>query len=140
MNHGYLLIIDEADKLISKYTQKKMEILRGIFDQSDVGMVIAGEPRLEAQIKSYLTRFANRVDFYASLKGLTDKDVERYLSGYEIEPDALNELVSRACNNQTGCFRLLDRTLNNVFRIVNESNQSSITLKMISQASNMMML
>ena len=140
VNHGYLLIIDEADKLISKYTQKKMEILRGIFDQSDVGMVIAGEPRLEAQIKSYLTRFANRVDFYASLKGLTDKDVERYLSGYEIEPDALNELVSRACNNQTGCFRLLDRTLNNVFRIVNESNQSSITLKMISQASNMMML
>ena len=102
--------------------------------------MIAGEPRLEAQIKSYLTRFANRVDFYASLKGLTDKDVERYLSGYEIEPDALNELVSRACNNQTGCFRLLDRTLNNVFRIVNESNQSSITLKMISQASNMMML
>ena len=140
VNHGYLLIIDEADKLISKYTQKKMEILRGIFDQSDVGMVIAGEPRLEAQIKSYLTRFANRVDFYASLKGLTDKDVERYLSGYKIEADALNELVSRACNNQTGCFRLLDRTLNNVFRIVNESNQSSITLKMISQASNMMML
>ena len=71
---------------------------------------------------------------------VTDKDVERYLSGYEIEPDALNELVSRACNNQTGCFRLLDRTLNNVFRIVNESNQSIITLKMISQASNMMML
>ena len=27
-NKGYLLIIDEADKLVSKYTQKKMEILR----------------------------------------------------------------------------------------------------------------
>ena len=36
-NKGYLLIIDEADKLVSKYTQKKMEILRAIFDQSDVG-------------------------------------------------------------------------------------------------------
>jgi hypothetical protein len=33
--------------------QKKMEILRAIFDQSDVGIVIAGEPKLEAQIKSY---------------------------------------------------------------------------------------
>lgn len=33
VNQGYLLIIDEADKLINKYTQKKMEILRGIFDQ-----------------------------------------------------------------------------------------------------------
>jgi len=42
-NEGFLLIIDEADKLINKYTQKKMEILRGIFDQSNVGIVIAGE-------------------------------------------------------------------------------------------------
>jgi hypothetical protein len=140
VNHGYLLIIDEADKLISKYTQKKMEILRGIFDQSDVGMVIAGEPKLEAQIKSYLTRFANRVDFYACLKGLTPQEVEKYLSGYNIEPDAMNELISRACNHQTGCFRLLDRTLNNVIRIMNESGQEVITLKVIAQASNMMML
>lgn len=140
VNHGYLLIIDESDKLISKYTQKKMEILRGIFDQSDVGIVIAGEPKLEAQIKSYLTRFANRVDFYASLKGLTAQEVEKYLSGYIIEPDAMNELISRACNNQTGCFRLLDRTLNNVIRIMNESEQEVITLKVIAQASNMMML
>lgn len=68
-NKGYLLIIDEADKLVSKYTQKKMEILRAIFDQSDVGLVIAGEPKLEAQIKTYLARMANRVDFYVSLKG-----------------------------------------------------------------------
>lgn len=140
VNHGYLLIIDEADKLISKYTQKKMEILRAIFDQSDVGMVIAGEPKLESQIKSYLTRFANRVDFYASLKGLNTQEVENYLKGYRIEQDAMSELVSRACNNQTGCFRLLDRTLNNVIRIMNESGQDIITLKVIAQASNMMML
>lgn len=31
-----------------------MEILRGIYDQADVGLVIAGEPALEAQIKTYL--------------------------------------------------------------------------------------
>ncbi len=140
VNHGYLLIIDEADKLISKYTQKKMEILRGIFDQSDVGLVIAGEPKLEAQIKSYLTRFANRIDFYAALRGLTSQEVEKYLEGYKIEQDALQEMIFRACNNQTGCFRLLDRTLNNVIRIMNESGKDVITLKIIAQASSMMML
>ena len=75
-NKGYLLIIDEADKLVSKYTQKKMEILRAVFDQSDVGLVIAGEPKLEAQIKTYLVRMANRVDFYASLRGLSPSEVE----------------------------------------------------------------
>lgn len=139
-NKGYLIIIDEADKLVSKYTQKKMEILRAIFDQSDVGIVIAGEPKLEAQIKSYLVRMANRVDFYASLRGLTASEVENYLAGYNVEPDALAELKARACNMQTGCFRLLDRTLNNVLRILSETGGDTITLKIIEQASSMMML
>ena len=139
-NRGYLLIIDEADKLVSKYTQKKMEILRAIFDQSDVGLVIAGEPKLEAQIKTYLVRMANRVDFYASLRGLTPSEVEGYLEGFEIEPDALLELKSRACNMQTGCFRLLDRTLSNVKRILADRGEEVVTLKIIEQASSMMML
>ena len=140
INEGYLLIIDEADKLISKYTQKKMEILRAIFDQSDVGMVIAGEPKLESQIKSYLTRFANRVDFYTCFKGLTRKEVETYLKDYEVEDEAMEELVHRANGNQTGCFRLLDRTLRNVFRIMNEQELRVITPEVIKEASNMMML
>lgn len=139
-NKGYLIIIDEADKLVSKYTQKKMEILRAIYDQSDVGIVIAGEPKLEAQIKSYLVRMANRVDFYASLRGLSQNEVEEYLSGYEVEPEAMAEIKARACNLQTGCFRLLDRTLSNVFRILEESGSYRITLKTIEQASSMMML
>lgn len=139
-NKGYLIIIDEADKLVSKYTQKKMEILRAIYDQSDVGIVIAGEPKLEAQIKSYLVRMANRVDFYATLNGLSQKEVEEYLNGYEVEPEAMAELKARACNLQTGCFRLLDRTLSNIFRILEESGGDKITLKIIEQASSMMML
>ncbi|MDR2024050.1 MAG: AAA family ATPase [Hungatella sp.] len=138
-NKGYLIIIDEADKLVSKYTQKKMEILRAIYDQADVGIVIAGEPKLEAQIKSYLVRMANRVDFYVSLKGLSGTEVEAFLSEFDIEEKALSELKARACNLQTGCFRLLDRTLNNVSRIVSGSGET-ITLKTIEQASGMMML
>lgn len=140
VNKGYLLVIDEADKLVSKYTSKKMEILRAIFDQSDVGLVIAGEPKLEATIKTYLARMANRVDFYASLRGLTPGEVETYLSGYAVQPEAMVEIKARACNMQTGCFRLLDRTLSNVFRILEESGRDTITLKVIEQASSMMML
>jgi DNA transposition AAA+ family ATPase len=139
-NKGYLIIIDEADKLISKFTQKKMEILRAIFDQSDVGILIAGEPKLEAQIKTYLARMANRVDFYVTLRGLAFSEVEGYLEGYEVDPDALAELKARACNTQTGCFRLLDRTLSNIFRILSETGDNRITIKIIEQASSMMML
>lgn len=139
-NKGYLLVIDEADKLVSKYTQKKMEILRAVFDQSDVGLVIAGEPKLEAQIKTYIARLANRVDFYATLRGLSPSEVESYLDDFEFTPDALVELKARACNMQTGCFRLLDRTLSNIKRILTEKGETTITGKTIDQASSMMML
>ncbi len=140
-NKGYLLVIDEADKLLNKYTQKKMEILRSIFDQSDVGLIIAGEPKLEAMIKSYLPRFANRVDFYANLKGVSRKEVERYLDGLNFHPAALEEMIQRATNSQTGCFRLLDRTLKNIIRLLQEQPDcQEITLDIISKASRMMML
>ncbi len=140
LNKGWLLIVDEADKLISKYTQKKMEILRGIFDQSDVAMVVAGEPRLETEIKSNLERMGNRMDFYYKMRGLSAKEVEAYFSGYEVDAEAMQELLIRATNNQTGCFRLLDRTLNNVRRILRENGGTRITMSVITQASGMMML
>lgn len=139
-NKGYLLVVDEADKLVSKHTQKKMEVLRAIFDQSDVGLVIAGEPRLEAQIKTYLNRMANRVDFYACLRGLSPSEVEGYLQDFQVTPEAMVELKARACNMQTGCFRLLDRTLSNVSRILAERGEDTVTVKVIEQASAMMML
>lgn len=140
VNKGYLLIIDEADKLISKYTQKKLEVLRALFDQSDFGMILAGEPKLESEIKGYLGRCANRIDMYWKLTGLGEKEVKEYLSGYEIEEAALKELILRACNTKTGCFRLFDRTLKNVIRIMKEENDTSITYDVIKKASSMMML
>ncbi len=139
-NEGFLLIVDEADKLINKYTQKKMEILRGIFDQSGVGIVIAGEPRLETELKGNLNRFANRMDFYYKLKGLSKNEVVDYLEGYEVDEAAMGEMISRATNAQSGCFRLLDRTLNNVIRILKQRNETRISMKVVSEASNMMML
>lgn len=140
INEGYLLIMDEADKLINKYTQKKIEMLRSISDSAHVGLVLAGEPMLESLLKTYDARFANRMDFYYKLKGLSVEEVKDYLEGYDVEPTAMDEFIVRARNTQTGCFRLLDRTLNNVIRILRESGQTKITSKVISQASNMMML
>ena len=140
INEGYLLIIDEADKLISRYTTKKMEILRAIIDQSDVGMVIAGEPSLESEIKTYLTRFGNRIDMFWKLNGLTKDEVKEYLKDLPVDDDAMEEIIVRATNSSTGCFRLLDRTMKNVMRVVKQNNEERITTKVIRQASDMMML
>lgn len=140
INEGYLIIMDEADKLINKYTQKKIELLRNITDAADVGLVIAGEPVLENLLKGYDKRFTNRMDFYYKLRGLSQQEVKDYLEGYDVDEAAMVEFLTRATNSQTGCFRLLDRTLNNVIRILKDSGQTQVTMKVMKQASNMMML
>lgn len=135
-NPGYLLIIDEADKLITKYAQKKAEILRTIFDDSDVGMVLSGEPALENLVAKYIPRMANRIDLYWKLRGLKKADVISYLDGYDFDGAALDEMVRRATNDKNGCFRLLDRTFKNVMRLAD----GEITLDVVEDASSMMLL
>lgn len=140
INEGYLIIMDEADKLINKYTQKKIELLRNITDGARVGLVLAGEPVLESLLRTYDNRFANRMDFYYKLGGLSKSEVADYLEGYDIDDAAIGEMVSRATNTQGGCFRLLDRTLGNVLRILKQKGDTRITLKVVGEASSMMML
>ena len=139
-NRGYLLILDEADKLISRATIKKMEIIRKFYDRADVGVVIAGEPVLEVLIRNFDGRFANRIDLRVELTGLKGREVEDYVKGYRIAPEALDELKSRATNKYTGCFRLLTRTLNNVSRLMAQRGGDTVTLPIIQEASAMMLL
>ena len=102
--------------------------------------MLAGEPVLESLLKQYDARFANRMDFYYKLKGLSKNEVADYLEGYEVDEAAMGEMISRATNAQSGCFRLLDRTLNNVLRLLKQKGETRITMKIVSEASNMMML
>jgi hypothetical protein len=138
INEGYLLVIDEADKLMTKYSAKKMEILRTIYDQCDVGIIVAGEPNLEMMLKAYLPRFASRADYFVKLEGLSGDEIKSYLSEVDIEDNALAELIYRGTNSSTGCFRLLNRTIKNLMRMTDESK--TISTKDIKVASNMMML
>ena len=91
-------------------------------------------------MKGYDERFTNRMDFYYKLRGLSKQEVEDYLQGYHIDDAAMTEFIVRATNAQTGCFRLLDRTLNNVLRILKETGKDRVTMKVMKQASSMMLL
>ncbi len=139
-NPGYLLIIDEADKLLASPSKRRIEILRSVFDQSTLGVVFAGEPGLREQIENQLPRLANRIGPYYKLEGLTAQEVRQYLEGFDIDEDALKELTRRACNARNGCFRLLDRTLRNVFRLLGQQEDQRITLNVIDAACDMMLL
>lgn len=147
-NPGYLIIFDEADKLMSKSTQNKMQIIREIFDKTagdtngptTCGIVLAGEPNLEVFIENYVTQAARRIMYRWSLQGLAGCEVEDYLADYDIEEDALAILKKRACNSRSGCFRLLDRTMRNVADILRDQENKTITLKVAEGAVGIMML
>ena len=94
-------------------------------------------------IYTNISPLAQRVNNYIQTQhssiAAVAKDIG-YLTDFQIEPEALVELKARACNMQTGCFRLLDRTLSNVRRILKETGEETVTVKTIAQASSMMML
>ena len=121
--------------LYEHYSNLQTEQLKETASYIEQGYEAAGQSYLET-----LHMGTNRVDFYASLRGLSPSEVEGYLTDFQIEPEALVELKARACNMQTGCFRLLDRTLSNVRRILKETGEETVTVKTIAQASSMMML
>lgn len=137
---GWLLIIDEADKLISRNTIKKVELLRSIFDQAKCGLVLAGEPQLGGLINHQVPRLANRVDMWLDIRGLSSEEIDGYLSDYQVTPEALGELKRRAYGSRSACFRLFDRTLRNCFRLMNDRGETEITLQIVKEASNRMML
>lgn len=139
-NKGWLLIIDEADKLMTRTTTKKMEILREIFDQTEVGLVLAGEPELVHQIVAQLPRFANRVEISHEMKGLTREEIAEYLEEYDVDAGALEIFQKRGTNRGSGSFRLLDRTLNNAIRIANRLGKTTITEEIVRDAAALTLL
>lgn len=140
VNTGWLLIVDEADKLISAQADRKIEVLRALFDQSSIGIVVAGEPKLKSLLENYSERFANRVDFYTNLSGLSTDEVKEILDNCKIEDEAMEEIIARATNKKNGCFRLFDRTMDNIGRLLKRKDEEVITLEIIREASGLMMM
>lgn len=139
-NPGWLIIVDEADKLISRSTHKKMEIIRKLFDKAAVGIVLAGEPQLEPMLNAYDERMSKRGSYIYRMGGLAKSEVVDYLSVFPVDKAAKDILIERACNGRSGCFRLLDRTLTNVIRLMQEHEGETITPELVAQASDMMIL
>lgn len=142
-NPGYLIIVDEADKLISKNTQKRMEILRKFVKdnrfKADVGMVLAGEPQLIPLLKNYDDRLDSRGTCWYQLNGLSNKEAEEYLARVPMDEGARETLISRACDARRGCFRRLDQTLDNVVRLMRDKGAERVTAEILAEASDMML-
>ncbi len=138
-----LIIIDEADQLIS-YTVKKMEILRTLYDEAHIGLVLAGMPRLKGfllkgpTLKDNLAQFYSRVGFMLELEGLKHAEVLQIIEGLNISDAAKEELILRATNPAFGGFRRFSKALSRAVNLADQRN-GQITRDIVREADGLLL-
>ena len=129
-----LLIIDEADRL----RMATLEVARAIFDRGDIAMVLVGMPGMEKRLARY-PQFYSRIGFVHEFRALGAADVRQLLlEGWtppEVDLPLLEEEALTAIIRMTGGnFRLLDRLLSQIERIVQINELASVTREAVEAA------
>lgn len=108
---GRLIIIDEAELL----SYKCLEIIRRIHDMTGVGVILAGMPRLVANLKGKSGEYKqlySRVGFVHDLgTGLSDDDIG-LLAKQLLGTDEHNTALQKACGGNARRLSKLIRTVN----------------------------
>ena len=125
-----LIVIDEADRL----KMAGLEQLRDIFDKGDVGMVFIGMPGLEKRLARYPQLYW-RVGFVHEFRSLAEKEVRGLLSqgwgppGVVLPGDWVSDedAVAAILRITDGNFRLLERLLTQIARVLEVNNLQRVT-------------
>ncbi|PID65854.1 MAG: hypothetical protein CR975_05630 [Gammaproteobacteria bacterium] len=132
-NSGRLLIIDEAELL----QHKPLEILRRLHDLAGIGVVLAGMPRLRANLRGKRGEFKqlySRVAFALDLgQRLSDDDLG-LMAASALGTDDHNACLIDACD---GNARRLAKLVRGIKRYADDSGEP-ISDKMIEQFSEML--
>lgn len=125
-NSERLIIIDEAELL----SYKCLEVIRRIHDMAGVGVVLAGMPRLRANLRGKRGEYKqlySRVGFACDIKDrLPDEDVVMLVSAVFGNDEYADELVKASGGNA----RRLNKILRGVNRLV-KINNKPVSAKMI---------
>jgi DNA transposition AAA+ family ATPase len=114
------LVIDEADRL----KIAGLEQTRSIFDQGGVGMILIGMPGIEKRLARY-PQFYSRIGFVHEFRILAAAEI-RQLFDHGWMPLGVNlpkqpwdpETVAMIIRMTGGNFRLLNRLLNQIERVL----------------------
>src|SRR6195952_178640 len=125
-----LLIIDEADRLKTA----ALEMVRDYFDTGDVGIVLIGMPGFERRLARY-PQLYSRVGFAHQYRPLDSTDIPQVLAQYWQElgltydphRHADTESVVAIVRITGGNFRLVERLMSQVARIMAINNLDTIT-------------
>jgi DNA transposition AAA+ family ATPase len=132
-----LILIDEADRL--KMTS--LEQLRSIFDQGNLGLVLIGMPGLEKRLARY-AQFYSRIGFVHEFRPLSNGEVRKLLAqGWKpvgVTCPAISTLDAEAAaaiiRVTGGNFRLLDRLLTQMERVMRINDLAQVTKDVVESA------
>jgi hypothetical protein len=127
-----LILVDEADRL----HMNSLEVIRSIFDDGGIGMVLIGMPGIEKRVARF-PQFYSRIGFVHEFRPLDEAQMtkllnERWLPAGVRLPDAVlaPDVIATLIRMSGGNFRLLSRLLTQVERII-KVNQAEIVSKEI---------
>ena len=124
-----LIVIDEADRL----RMASLEQVRAIFDAQEIGLILIGMPGLEKRLARY-PQFYSRIGFVHEFRALGAPEVRHLLeqhwapAGVKLPQTPLDpEPVAAIIRASGGNFRLLNRLLTQIQRILEINNLQEIT-------------
>jgi DNA transposition AAA+ family ATPase len=137
-----LLLVDEVDRI----RMAGLEQLRAIFDDGGVGLVLIGMPGLERRLARYAQLYS-RIGFIHEFRPLGATEVRELLAGWRPPgatlPDDLladAEAVATIIRITGGNFRLLDRLLTQVARILEINALKSVTREVVEAAREVLVI
>jgi DNA transposition AAA+ family ATPase len=137
-----LIIIDEADRL----RMASLEQVRAIFDATDIGVILIGMPGLEKRLARF-PQFYSRIGFVHEFRPLGTKEVRKLLDerwtppGVHLPQHRLDEDSIAAIIRITGGnFRLLNRLLTQMERILEINTLEEVTKQVVEAAREVLVI
>jgi DNA transposition AAA+ family ATPase len=137
-----LLLVDEVDRL----KVSGLEQLRALFDGGGIGLVLIGMPGLERRLARY-AQLSSRIGFVHEFRPLGAAEVRTLLAawrppGVPLPADLLADAegVAAIIRMTGGNFRLLDRLLTQVGRILEINGLGAVTRQVVEAAREVLVI
>jgi len=131
-----LILVDEADRL----RMASLEQIRAIFDAGEIGLILVGMPGLEKRLARY-PQFYSRIGFVHEFRPLGAVEVRQLLEQHWAPPGVNlpqkpfdGETIATIIRITGGNFRLLNRLLTQIERILEINSLDSVTQMVVEAA------
>lgn len=138
-----LLLVDEADRLKTQ----GLEVLRDFYDRDGPAVVLIGMPGLERRLSRY-PQLYSRIGFVHEFKALAAEELaflvrrrfEALGLGFSADDYADAEALAAVARITAGNFRLLDRLLSQISRVVAINRLRVVTAEVVETARSMLVV